>query len=114
MPTRPEILYPLFGQLTQFSGIGPKIALNLAKLNIDSPRDLIFTIPHSLLIRKKIKTILDFGTGEGTKLPYILKFNKNVKKIYACDISFNRLRYANDFLKKNLNKIIIFSQINII
>jgi|TARA_B110000879_G_C11019692_1_gene450426 SAM-dependent methyltransferase len=53
---------------------------------------------------KKIKTILDFGTGEGTKLPYILKFNKNVKKIYACDISFNRLRYANDFLKKNLNK----------
>ena len=32
MPTRPEILYPLFGQLTQFSGIGPKIALNLAKL----------------------------------------------------------------------------------
>ena len=53
---------------------------------------------------KKIKTILDFGTGEGTKLPYILKFNKNVKNIYACDISFNRLCYANDFIKKNLTK----------
>ena len=64
MPTRPEILYPLFGQLTQFSGIGPKIALNLAKLNIDSPRDLIFTLPHSLLIRKKIKTILEANEGD--------------------------------------------------
>jgi ubiquinone/menaquinone biosynthesis C-methylase UbiE len=53
---------------------------------------------------KKIETILDFGTGEGLKLPYLLKFNKNVKKIYACDISFNRLCYASDFLKRNLNK----------
>ena len=29
---------------------------------------------------KKIQTLLDFGTGEGTKLPYILKHNKQLKK----------------------------------
>lgn len=59
MPSRPEILFPLFGQLTQFTGIGPKIAINLSKLNINSPRDLLFTLPHSLLIRNKIETVLD-------------------------------------------------------
>ena len=53
---------------------------------------------------KNIKTILDFGTGEGIKLPYLLRFNKSVKKIYACDISFNRLYYAKVFLKRRLNK----------
>ena len=53
---------------------------------------------------KNVKTILDFGTGEGIELPYLLRFNKNIRKIYACDISFNRLSCASDFLKKNLNK----------
>ena len=53
---------------------------------------------------KEVKTILDFGTGEGIKLPYILRFSKKIKKIYACDISFNRLCYAYDFLKKELSQ----------
>ena len=53
---------------------------------------------------KHIKTILDFGTGEGIKLQYLFRFNKSVKKIYACDISFNRLYYAKVFLKRRLNK----------
>ena len=53
---------------------------------------------------KKIQTLLDFGTGEGTKLPYILKHNKQLKKIFACDVSFNRLSVGYDFLKKELKK----------
>jgi len=57
MPSRPQILFPLFGQLTQFSGIGPKIALNLSKLDINSPRDLLFNLPYSLLTRNKVATV---------------------------------------------------------
>lgn len=58
MSSRPEILFPLFGQLTQLSGIGPKTAVNLSKLNINLPRDLLFALPHSLLIRKRIETVI--------------------------------------------------------
>lgn len=51
-----------------------------------------------------IKTILDFGTGEAIKLPYILKSKKKLNKLFACDISFNRLSVGYDFLKKKLKK----------
>mgnify|MGYP003986484819 CR=1 FL=1 len=65
------------------------------------------------LKNKDLKTILDFGTGEGNKLPYILRSNKEIKKIFACDVSFNRLCVGHDFLKKELNqkelsKVILF------
>ena len=53
---------------------------------------------------KNVKTILDFGTGEGTKLIDILKYKKKLKTLFACDISFNRLCVGYDYLKKNLKK----------
>lgn len=53
---------------------------------------------------KNIKTILDFGTGEGIKLPHILKYSNQLEKIFACDISFNRLSVGYDYLKKELKK----------
>ena len=64
MPSRPQILFPLFGQLTQFSGIGPKIALNLSKLDINSPRDLLFNLPYSLLTRNKVDTVFVMSTAK--------------------------------------------------
>lgn len=51
-----------------------------------------------------IETVLDFGTGEATNLKYFLKYKKNIKKIYACDLSFNRLCAGNEHLKKELSK----------
>lgn len=53
---------------------------------------------------KNIKTILDFGTGEGTKLPTILKYKKQLEKLFACDVSFNRLYVGYNYLKKELKK----------
>lgn len=53
---------------------------------------------------KNVKTILDFGTGEGIKLPHILKYSNQLEKIFACDISFNRLSVGYDYLKKELKK----------
>lgn len=53
---------------------------------------------------ENFKTILDFGTGEATKLPSILKYKKKLKKLYACDVSFNRLCEGYNYLKKELKK----------
>ena len=53
---------------------------------------------------KNIKTILDFGTGEGIKLPTILKYKKQLVKLFACDVSFNRLCVGYNYLKKELKK----------
>ena len=72
------------------------------RLNFDIFNKNMKNLTESINV-KNPKTILDFGTGEGILIPYILKSNKNIKKMYACDISFNRLYYARSFLKKKLN-----------
>ena len=47
MSTRPEILFPLFASLETLPGIGAKTAKTLGHLNIEAPRDLLFTLPTS-------------------------------------------------------------------
>ncbi len=50
--SRPEILFPLFADLTVLSGVGPKSARNFANMGITRPRDLLFTLPHSVVDRR--------------------------------------------------------------
>ena len=52
MSTRPEILFPLFAPLETLAGVGPKMAKSLAGMGIESPRDLIFTLPTSGIDRR--------------------------------------------------------------
>ncbi|WP_069299102.1 ATP-dependent DNA helicase RecG [Neptunicoccus sediminis] len=59
MSRRPEILFPLFADLTVLDGIGPKSAQNFAKIEITRPRDLLFLLPHSLINRQISTSILD-------------------------------------------------------
>jgi len=66
MAGRPEILFPLFGAITKLAGIGPKIAQNLKNMNIETPRDLLLTLPQSVILRKPIDTI------QGLPLPAIV------------------------------------------
>ncbi|WP_146585522.1 ATP-dependent DNA helicase RecG [Puniceibacterium confluentis] len=47
MSSRPEVLFPLFGDLTKLAGIGPKSVQLLGQLDISAPRDLAYTLPHS-------------------------------------------------------------------
>lgn len=55
--SRPEILYPLFGDLRGLPGIGDKLAENFAAAGITRPRDLIFTLPGAVIDRRKVRTI---------------------------------------------------------
>lgn len=66
MSQRPEILFPLFADLTSLPGIGPKMAQNFAKIGVEHPRDLLFHLPHSLIDRTPRDTVL------GAELPATL------------------------------------------
>ncbi|MDJ0640128.1 MAG: ATP-dependent DNA helicase RecG [Paracoccaceae bacterium] len=57
MSTRPEILFPLFAPLETLTGVGPKMVKSLAGLDIESPRDLIFTLPTSGIDRRFRSTL---------------------------------------------------------
>lgn len=60
MTGRPEMLFPLFASVETLNGIGPKTAQILANSGIETPRDLLFTLPHSGIdrgIRETIKGV---------------------------------------------------------
>ncbi|MBR3370198.1 MAG: ATP-dependent DNA helicase RecG [Rhodobacteraceae bacterium] len=57
MSARPEILFPLFAELETLDGIGPKTSRNFAALNVQTPRDLLFHLPHALVDRTRRATI---------------------------------------------------------
>lgn len=58
MAGRPEILFPLFAGLETLDGVGPKTAQSMAALNIERPRDLLFTLPQSGIDRRKRSSVL--------------------------------------------------------
>ena len=64
MSSRPEILFPLFSDLTSLPGIGEKIATALGTLKISKPRDLIFTLPHSVVDRRVVPTVQNLSAAK--------------------------------------------------
>lgn len=61
---RPEILYPLFAGLESLTGVGPKTAKALSGLSIEKPKDLLFTLPHSLIDRRRIASVAGKNSGD--------------------------------------------------
>lgn len=59
MSSRPEPLFPLFAELTKLDGVGPKTALHLAQIDIEKPRDLLFSLPYAGVDRQKRSSVLD-------------------------------------------------------
>ena len=57
MTGRPEILFDLFSSLEKLSGVGPKTARHFESLAVQTPRDLLFTLPHSGIDRTRRPTI---------------------------------------------------------
>lgn len=59
MSGRPETLWPLFADLTGLDGIGPKTAQALDAAGIETPRDLLMTLPYSGIDRALRESVLD-------------------------------------------------------
>lgn len=59
MAGRPEVLFPLFADLTGLPGIGPKTAPLFARIGVESPRDLLMTLPTGGTDRRLKPSILD-------------------------------------------------------
>ncbi len=66
MSGRPEILFPLFAGLDTLAGVGAKIAKTFAQMNVEKPRDLLFTLPYSGIDRRRRASIL------GAEFPQVL------------------------------------------
>ncbi|ARE38307.1 ATP-dependent DNA helicase [Rhodovulum sp. P5] len=64
MSGRPDILFPLFGALEKLDGVGPKTAKLLSRIEIEKPRDLLFTLPHTGIDRRRRATIRAVPAGE--------------------------------------------------
>ncbi|WP_334193522.1 ATP-dependent DNA helicase RecG [Pararhodobacter sp.] len=59
MTGRTEILFPLFGALEGLDGIGPKTAKLFKGLGVETPRDLLFVLPHSGIDRRLRASVRD-------------------------------------------------------
>lgn len=66
MSTRPEILFPLFAAITKLDGVGPKVAQHMAQMGLEKPRDVLFTLPHSVIDRRRRDTV------QGADLPGVV------------------------------------------
>ncbi|MDM7255250.1 MAG: ATP-dependent DNA helicase RecG [Paracoccus sp. (in: a-proteobacteria)] len=61
---RPPVLFPLFAGVETLPGIGAKSREALAQLGVTRPRDLIFTLPHSGIPRRRVTSLSDAHATE--------------------------------------------------
>jgi ATP-dependent DNA helicase RecG len=59
MSGRPEILWPLFASLQTLDGIGAKSAQALSHLQVEAPRDLLYTLPYQGIDRRMRSSVID-------------------------------------------------------
>jgi ATP-dependent DNA helicase RecG len=66
MSGRPEVLFDLFASLESLPGVGPKTARHFEGLSVTAPRDLLFTLPYTVIDRRPKASI------KGAQLPAVL------------------------------------------
>ena len=64
MAQRPEILWPLFGELTSLDGVGPKLAGLFEKIGVLRPADLLLHAPHGVIDRRARPSVRGAAEGE--------------------------------------------------
>ncbi|MGJ8583145.1 MAG: ATP-dependent DNA helicase RecG [Marinosulfonomonas sp.] len=57
--SRPDVLFPLFAALDTLEGVGPKTAKLFEQMDVEKPRDLLFTLPHSGVDRSRRSSVRD-------------------------------------------------------
>ncbi|MFC7703754.1 ATP-dependent DNA helicase RecG [Plastorhodobacter daqingensis] len=57
MAGRPPALFPLFAGLETLEGVGPKTAALFEAMQITRPRDLLFTLPHAVVDRRRLNSL---------------------------------------------------------
>ncbi|WP_422073052.1 ATP-dependent DNA helicase RecG [Tranquillimonas rosea] len=110
--SRPEVLYPLFAELTGLAGVGPKTSEHFAQLDIERPRDLIFTLPHSGIDRSRRASIReiappDMATVEvvvGRHIPNAVKGRPYRVEVSDAETTFQLVFFhaRSDWLKRQL------------
>jgi ATP-dependent DNA helicase RecG len=61
---RPEALFPLFAGLETLAGIGPRAAEGFAQMGMTRPRDLVLSLPHSGIRRRRIQRLAEADPPE--------------------------------------------------
>lgn len=63
-PGRPEALFPLFAGVETLPGVGPRAAEGFAQMGITRLRDVILTLPHSGLRRRRVASLAEVRAPE--------------------------------------------------
>ncbi|MQQ07236.1 ATP-dependent DNA helicase RecG [Epibacterium sp. SM1979] len=74
MSGRPEILFPLFAGLETLAGVGPKTAQTFVQSGLETPRDLLFSLPYSVVDRQRRDSI------QGLDLPTVATVEVTIGK----------------------------------
>lgn len=60
---RPEILNPLFAEMTSLKGVGPQLAKPMTKLGLQRVVDMLFHLPTGLIERQRVNEINERDVG---------------------------------------------------
>ncbi|WP_323717384.1 ATP-dependent DNA helicase RecG [Paracoccus aminovorans] len=63
-PGRPEVLFPLFAGVETLAGVGPRAADSFAQMGVTRLRDVILTLPHSGIRRRRIARLAEARAPE--------------------------------------------------
>jgi ATP-dependent DNA helicase RecG len=63
MAGRPEILWPLFAELDALPGVGKRTAALFHRIDVETPKDLLFTPPISVIDRRLVESLADIPEG---------------------------------------------------
>jgi ATP-dependent DNA helicase RecG len=69
---RPDLLNPLFGDVTRLRGVGEAVLRQLARLDIEKPLDLLFHMPAGRLRRVWHEDLSAVRSGDTVVLPIIV------------------------------------------
>lgn len=72
-PGRPPALFPLFAGIETLPGVGPRAAEALEQMGITRPRDLILTLPHSGIRRRRITSLAEARAPEIVTLTVVVQ-----------------------------------------